>query len=266
MDTICILNDKYITVDAAGSDHGRNEQSVVLIETAWNGFPVSKHIETPPVPTINNSLLVICSLDVISSKPEDDDEEESEEKPPLIGFDEMTSREHEDDDEEGSEEKSPLIGFDEMTSREHEDEDDDEEGSEEKPPLIGFDEMTSREHEDDDEEGSEEKSPLIGFDEMTSREHEDEDDDEEGLEEKSPWAVESLHAFRTLRSMSPIGQRIYERFMSIIPMNSLFNECLSTQKNVTLDNFLTRWPDGKVSNSGPESSRFETRFHRSNSV
>ncbi|GBM06525.1 hypothetical protein AVEN_150361-1 [Araneus ventricosus] len=32
---------------------------VVLIETAWNGSPVSKHIEPPPVLLINNSLLVI---------------------------------------------------------------------------------------------------------------------------------------------------------------------------------------------------------------
>ncbi|GBM98715.1 hypothetical protein AVEN_117121-1 [Araneus ventricosus] len=46
-------------LDAACSDHGCNNQSVVLIKIEWNGPPVSKRIENPPVVAINNSLAVI---------------------------------------------------------------------------------------------------------------------------------------------------------------------------------------------------------------
>ncbi|GBL81010.1 hypothetical protein AVEN_83097-1 [Araneus ventricosus] len=43
----------------ACSDHGCNDQSVVLIKIAWNGSPVSKDIENPTVLVINSSLVVI---------------------------------------------------------------------------------------------------------------------------------------------------------------------------------------------------------------
>ncbi|GBM83841.1 hypothetical protein AVEN_115642-1, partial [Araneus ventricosus] len=43
------------TVDAAYSDHGYNDQSVILIKTAWNGSPVSKYIE--------NTLVIVINFD-----------------------------------------------------------------------------------------------------------------------------------------------------------------------------------------------------------
>ncbi|GBO00313.1 hypothetical protein AVEN_35989-1 [Araneus ventricosus] len=47
------------TVVAACSDHRCNDQLAELIEIAWKGSPVSKHIKNPRVLEINNSLFVI---------------------------------------------------------------------------------------------------------------------------------------------------------------------------------------------------------------
>ncbi|GBN33326.1 hypothetical protein AVEN_79969-1, partial [Araneus ventricosus] len=66
---------------AACSDHGCKDQSVILIKIAWNGSPVSKYIENPPVLVINISLVVI-GFDEMTPQNMRDNDEGPDEKPP----------------------------------------------------------------------------------------------------------------------------------------------------------------------------------------